>query len=248
MKKNKSEVKIYGLNAVKAVFKKRAQDVIKLYVTAPQSSKLKDEMKQCAQLKKAYHIVEDADLEKLTKSTHHEGVCIVAIEKQVLTLSDILQDKKKKTVHLIGLDDVQNPHNLGAIIRSCAHFKIDAILICDKNFKFSGSLARTAEGGLEYVNIINIESWRIACDMLLKNDYAVFTTSSHAKQSLYEIKFPNKCLIMLGAEGPGLNAELLKKFNPLKIPGTDHVESLNVSVAGAVIMSEVYRQNYCDKT
>src|SRR5690606_30213134 len=128
--------------------------------------------------------------------------------------------------------------------RSCAHFCVNGILYEAKvPVASSASVVRTAEGGAASVPAVHIDSWNDFFELAKRQDFKVFSTSSHQVKSLFEIEFPEKVLLFLGAEGPGLSRKIMEKATELiEIPGTGQVESLNVSNATVAILTEWYRQ------
>lgn len=241
----KAEIKIYGENACLAVYKKRPQDIIQVFLTKELMSNQKKPFSQitkyCAQNKKAYHLVSRAELETMTKATHHEDVCMLIKKGQSRTLEQYLATKPEHSL-LLALDNVSNPHNVGAILRSAAHFGVNALIIPDKKVAEAASSIRTSEGGYEFVEIFEAADFKKAMALLVKNKFQIVTTSSHAKESLYELKWDKKSVVLFGEEADGLSPELLKLGSLIKIPGTDTVESLNVSVAAAVILSDHFQK------
>ena len=235
------EMRIYGENACLAVFKKRPQDIIQLFLTKEMMKKFPHVTKYCAQNKKAYHIVERAELEKMTKATHHEDICMLIKEAPSKSLEAYLSLKPENAV-IIALENVSNPHNIGAILRNAAHFGATGIIVPDKKVADSASSIRTSEGGSEFVDIFEAKDFKKALALLAKNKFQIITTSSHAKASLHDVKWEKKVVIVFGEEAEGLSKDLLAVGTTIKIPGTDHVESLNVSVASAVILSDYYQK------
>ena len=235
------EIRIYGENACLAVFKNRPADIIQLFLTKEMMKRIPHVTKYCAQNKKAYHVVERAELESMTKATHHEDICMLIKKASTRPLETYLSLKPEKSL-IIALENVANPHNIGAILRSAAHFGADAILVNDRKLAESASSMRTSEGGSEFVEIFEAQDFKKAIALLAKNKFQVITTSSHAKKSLYELKWEDKAVILFGEEATGLSKELLQAGTTIKIPGTDNVESLNVSVASAVILSDYYQK------
>jgi TrmH RNA methyltransferase len=236
-----SETKIYGENACLALFKKRPEDIIQLFLTKEKLKTFSHITKYCAQNKKAYHIVTREELEQMTKATHHEDVCMLVKKEFVLTLETYLLKKPTRSL-LIALENVSNPHNIGAILRSAAHFGVNAILVPEVKVANTAAAIRTSEGGSEYVEVFAAPDFKKAITLLKKNGFQIITTSSHAKKSLYELKWADKVVIVFGEEAEGISKETLSLGEIIKIPGTDSVESLNVSVAAGVILSDYYQK------
>lgn len=236
------EMKVYGRHACQVLFKKRPQDIIRAYVTQETLFDFKPIIRHCVDHKLAYHVVEKEELDNITKATHHEGVALIVKSKKLATLKDIFNTQGRSLI--IALEEVENPHNLGAIMRSCAHFGVTAILYEAKvPVAQSASAMRTAEGGAESVMSLHVSDWKEVLDHARTKGFQTFATSGHGGASLFETTFSEKTLLFLGAEGPGLSEKLMKSLNgKILIPGTGEVESLNVSNATAVILSEWYRQ------
>ena len=239
--KKEGEVKIYGTNACLAVFNKRPNDIIQLFLTKEKLKTLSNITKFCASKKIAYHIVERSELDDMTKATHHEEVCMLVRKSLTRSLEQFLQTKPQKCL-LIALENVSNPHNIGAILRSAAHFGVTGLVVLDAKLAHTAAAVRTSEGGSEYVEIFEAADFKKTLLTLKKNGFTLITTSSHAKKSLYELEWPAKSVLIFGEEGPGLSKDTLSLGEAIKIPGTDHVESLNVSVATAVILSDYYQK------
>ncbi|MEH8015635.1 hypothetical protein MN202_00175 [Rheinheimera muenzenbergensis] len=107
------EGKVYGENACRVLFSQRPDALIRLYVSAPMAAKFADVMKYLAAAKKAYHIVDDTELEKVAGSSHHGGVVLLVKRKPQQSLAAYLQQKGRKRDCLLALDGVGNPHKRG---------------------------------------------------------------------------------------------------------------------------------------
>ena len=249
MKKNHfdkdTEIKVAGINAVKVAFLKRPDDIIKLYLTKSNLKHFSDLVRFCSQNKKAYHVVENEELEKVGATNHHEGVVLVMKKKSAITLAQFLKNNSKNEGSvLLALENVSNPHNVGAIMRSAAHFGVKGMLVNAKEVAQTSSAYRTAEGGAEALSLIEVKNFAQGLEELKKNGYELIATSSHAKENLFELKLPSKLIIVMGEERHGLSKEVQKLCQKtVSIPGSGAVESLNVSVATAIILAEYWSQN-----
>ena len=239
-----SETKVYSANACRVLFQQRPDAVIRLYISEKLAPKFADVMKYLASTKKAYHIVDDAELEKVAASGHHGGVVMVVKRKPVQTLAQYLQQNSRKRQDcLLALDGIGNAHNLGAITRSCAHFGVAGVIIKQPDLLQSGAALRTAEGGGEFVDGLSCDNLPLALQLCKEAGYSLITTSSHGGSSLYNTALPAKAVIVFGEEMFGVSQNVAKSADiALQIPGTGKVESLNVSVAASLILGEWYRQ------
>ena len=124
-----SEVRLHGLNAVRAVFARRPDAIRKVYLAETRIPALQPLLKWCAANRVGYRVVDEADLQKLAASAHHEGVVADVLREAPMPLSSWLRDLPTGPACALWLDGVGNPHNFGAILRSAAHFGIGAILL-----------------------------------------------------------------------------------------------------------------------
>ena len=231
--------KCYGLNACLALFNKRPAAIIRAYIASYRVAQAKDIMKHCVAAKLAYHIVSEAELDQIAGSKHHEGLCLIVTAAKALPWSDVLQRlKQRDKALLIFATGVTNPHNIGAILRSAAHFGADALAVSSELLPLSGAAYRVAEGGAEAVELVAVaaEPARLAEARAL--GFSLIATSSHAQQSAATLRWPRHSILLLGAEGEGLGDNAQRASHHLvTIPGTGHVESLNVSAAAAVLLA-----------
>lgn len=244
--KRPSEIKYYGFYACMRLWQSRPQDVIRVYIDKKRVQEATALLKWCASQGKAYHIIPPEELEKVSDSVHHEGLCILAKELPETSFQTIYKNLQtiKNPLCLLYLDGVQNPHNIGSIMRVCAHFGIPYIL-GERNLlpKISPSTYRIAQGGAECVKLVPLDNPKQSFQKLEQAGFVLTASSSHGGKSLYEHQFAQKTLIVMGSESEGVKAELLESVkNTLLIPGTGLVESLNVSVASGLFLGEFRRQ------
>ncbi|KKO49344.1 methyltransferase [Arsukibacterium sp. MJ3] len=238
-----NESKVYGENACRVLFNQRPESVIRLYISSTLAPKFADVMKYLASEKKAYHIVDDAELEKVAASQHHGGIVLLVKRQPIASIANYLTTHNAKQDCLLALDGVGNPHNLGAIARTCAHFGVTGIIMREPQLLQSGAALRTAEGGGEYISPLSCDDMPLALKLCKDAGYSLVTTSSHGGQSLYKTALPQKVVIVFGEEMFGVSKVVANSADiALQIPGTGKVESLNVSVAASLIVGEWYRQ------
>lgn len=246
------EIKLCGFNACMKLYETRAEDIIRVYLVESRAERCVELIKSCARRRKAYHIVSAADLDKIAGSSHHEGICILAKRKPPLGWDGFLrmleQDPDDPLLALI-LEDVENPHNVGAIVRSAANFGCRFIILPgEKTYKPSAALMRTAEGGGESVEIMCAPSFNVIAAELRHRDVRVLGTAMQGRIKLYDKGdaglIPKRTAIVFGNEAKGLSADARKNSQGLiSIPGSGAVDSLNVGVAAALILGEYHRQH-----
>lgn len=237
----RKEVKYYGIHACLAIAAKRPQDIIRVYIDEKNVKLFSSLLKGCAQNKKAYHIVPTEDLNRVSDSVHHEGICLLALERPYATIEEVLNHRSEK-LSLLYLDGVENPHNLGSILRTAAHFGVPYLL--GESLPLTPSACRIAKGGAESVGLVLVKKPMETLAILQKKGFALIATSAHKGGSLYRSKLPPRAIFAIGSESTGLQKTLLQKASQIvHIPGTGAVESLNVAVATGLCMGEYARQH-----
>jgi TrmH RNA methyltransferase len=239
-------MKVYGVNAAKALFERRAQDIIRAYVTTPKMKDFGTLLKWCAANKKAYHVLTEPELERVSSSVHHEGVVLVAKEPQRLGDKDLrarLAALPPKCA-LVWLDGVGNPHNIGAILRLMSHFGAPLVLGRQGELpNLTPALARIAEGGIEHVTFAALAQPTDAVAELKAAGFKLIVTAASADRPLFQAELPNRVVFVLGNESTGVSSALNAAADGrVSIPGTGAVESLNVSHAAALCLGEFWRR------
>ena len=235
------EDKIYGANAVRAAFAQRAEAIVRVYVDDARVDDYRDLLRDAAQRRVAYKVVSGDEVAAFAASRHHEGICILA--KPPRSGLRFWADEVTKAPCLVALDDVQNPHNLGAIARSAAHFGARAIVRAQSDGRWTGAAFRTAEGGAEFVARVAVRDLADGLRVLKDAGYGVLGLDAAARQRLYDVPLSGPVVIVVGNEGAGLSDDVRAQLSrEVRLPGTGQVESLNVSNAVAVALAEVWRQ------
>jgi TrmH RNA methyltransferase len=234
-------MRLYGLNAVRAVFARRPQAIRKLYLEPSRIPDLQPLLKWCVANRVGYRVVEEVDeLRKLAASTHHEGVVADVLREAPRSLEAWLSALPAGPCCALWLDGVGNPHNLGAILRSSAHFGVSALLLpAESPLALSGAAARVAEGGADAVPFVRLGAVDGAIGQLHAAGFALAATVVRGGDDLFAASLPSRLVYVLGAEGAGMGEALAAACDQrLSIPGTGEVESLNVAAATAVLLAQ----------
>lgn len=244
---NVGEVKIYGQHACLALFHKRPQDIIRLYCLESTIPRISELLKHCVDNKKAYHVVTAEEMQRITDSVHHEGLCILTKERISPSFEELLAALKsqKGPQTLIYLEGVENPHNIGSLLRICAHFGVK-YLLTDANeiSTLPPATYRVAKGGVEEVTFVPLKNSLKMLQQLKDQGFNLVASSGYAKNSLYSTSLPEKTIFIFGSETNGIADSFLKLCNDiLVVPGSGGVESLNVSITSALFLGEFWRQH-----
>ena len=178
----------------------------------------------------------------LPEGAKHQGVAVLTKELETITLQnvcDILSKKNKGCV--VVLDQVTDPHNIGAIIRTAASFEVNAIIVQNRHTpQITGALAKSASGGLEHCPIVRVTNIARALSTLKKSNIWCIGLDSEASQKLDKIQISGPTALILGAEGHGLRRLTREACDILAcIPLSGSLKSLNVSNAAAIALYEI---------
>jgi len=183
-------------------------------------------------------------LTRLSKTANHQGVVAVTAEKQYEDLDDLLKNQRGRHRFLVVLDGVEDPHNLGAIIRTAEGAGADGIVIPERRaVGITGTVVKASAGASEYLPIARITNINRTIEELKSQNIWTVGLDERGGQLYDQLDYKMDCAIVLGAEGHGLHEQVRKKCDFLvSIPMLGKVPSLNVSVAAAIVMYEVARQ------
>lgn len=150
----------------------------------------------------------------------------------------------KNTSTIIMLDEIQDPHNFGAIIRTAVSAGVDGIIISEKNsVKVNHTVIKTSSGATNYIKISKEPNIYKTIEVLKEAGFAIIGTALNSQENLYKYKFPSKSVILFGSEGEGLRKNIIKICDEvIKIPMAGKIDSLNVSVSAGVVLFEILRQ------
>ena len=183
-------------------------------------------------------------LTRLARAANHQGVVAVTAEKQYNDVDDILAGKRSTHSFVLLLDGIEDPHNLGAIIRTAEGAGADGIIIPERRAAgVTGTVVKASAGASEYLPIARVTNAGRALEDLKSRNIWTVGLDERGDKLYDQIDYKMDCALVLGAEGHGLHEQIRKKCDFLvKIPMAGKVPSLNVSVAAAIVMYEVARQ------
>ena len=170
----------------------------------------------------------------------HQGVVAKCEPLKSVDLKDMLQGiQHKDRALIIILDQVTDPHNVGAIMRSAVAFHAEAVIMPEAGAPTeTGTLAKSASGATELIPLIRVSNLAHTMDMLKKADFWCVGLDGYAKNYITDQKLPKKCVLILGAEDGMRRLTMEKCDMVVKLPMNPAIESLNVSNAAAVAMYE----------
>ncbi len=186
------------------------------------------------------------DITRMCASSHHQGI---ALEVQPFVYADC--DELLESISQAGgngfllvLDGIQDPHNLGALIRSAACAGVDGVIIPrDRACGITAAAEKTSAGAVETIPVVMVTNIAHTLETLKKRGFWVYGLDGAARQSVYGTEFSGNVALVIGSEGEGVRPLVRKQCDVImSIPQFGGVSSLNASVAGGIALFEVARR------
>ncbi|MBF0327043.1 MAG: 23S rRNA (guanosine(2251)-2'-O)-methyltransferase RlmB [Alphaproteobacteria bacterium] len=227
---------LYGVHAVSAALDNPARKLRRLLMSAEMAKSLPNRQGE---------VVERAELDRhLPPGAVHQGIAALVDPLPEIGLEDIArQGQMQERAVVVLLDQVTDPHNVGAIMRSAAAFGALAVIAPDRHAPDeTGTLAKSASGALERMPLVRVTNLVRALETLKAHGFWVAGLAGEAKDTLAGAKLSGRVALVLGAEGDGLRRLTREHCDLLvRLPMTGEMESLNVSNAAAVALYELFR-------
>jgi len=248
MKKIKDIQQIYGYHSVKAALENEIRVHKELFIL----DKYSDFVKKYEKIVPKIYILESRYFsKKFGNENVTQGICLISNKMKLKSFENFLDlEKNNKNSIIIILDQVTDPQNIGSIMRSCALFNCNALIVGkDNSPDITSSLIKAASGAIEKVNYLKVTNLQRTIKILKKNNYWVYGLDSAKKISKLDEIIPNRCAFVLGSEGTGLRKIIKKECDDvLAIPfNTDEklgIDSLNVSNATSIALYEYYKKYF----
>lgn len=201
-------------------------------------------IEECRRLGLPVRFVSRAELDHMAGNVAHQGVVAVSSAKQYSELDDVISAKRGAYSLLLVLDGVEDPHNLGAIIRTADAAGVDGLIIPERRAAgVSGTVTKVSAGATAHLPIAKVTNIARTLEDLKSQNLWTVGLDERADQTYDSIDYNMNCALVLGAEGTGLHDLVRKKCDFLaSIPMLGKVPSLNVSVAAGVVLYEIVRQ------
>ena len=234
---------LFGIHAVAQRLKKAPDDCVELTCLERPNSRLRDLIEQARASGISVKQVSRDELERLCGSDRHQGCVLRARPRAVqIGLRDLLQRVNDSSLILV-LDGVQDPHNLGACLRTADAAGVEAVIIPKQRAAgLTATVRKVAAGAAESVPVIEVTNITRSLEEMKKAGIWVYGTCGEADSSLYEQRFSGPAALVMGGEGDGLRRLTREHCDHLvSLPMRGQVESLNVSVATGICLYEIQR-------
>ncbi|MFV9511680.1 23S rRNA (guanosine(2251)-2'-O)-methyltransferase RlmB [Tepidibacillus sp. LV47] len=184
-------------------------------------------------------------LDQMTENKNHQGIVASIAAYEYTELRDLVSEAKKANhlPFLVLLDEIEDPHNLGSILRTCDVVGVDGVIIPKRrSVGLTPTVSKTSAGAIEYVPVSRVTNLAQTIDYLKDEGFWIVGTDAAADQMYHEIDYKMPVVIVIGSEGKGISRLVKEKCDfMVKLPMQGHINSLNASVAAGIILYEVYR-------
>jgi 23S rRNA (guanosine2251-2'-O)-methyltransferase len=236
---------VYGLHAVREALRSGARPLLRLLL-AHQDRQLADIAKLAKAARVPIHVEPRSALDRLVPSGKHQGVIGVAAAKRYAEVDEIVGTAKERgePPFLVILDGLEDPHNVGAILRTAEAAGVHGVFIPERRaVGLTGAVAKASSGALDYLHVGCVTNLSRLIETLQTHGLWMYAVDVKAEKLYTEVDLRGPIALVLGGEGKGIRPGVLDKCDErIKIPMHGHVASLNVSAAAAITMFEAVRQ------
>lgn len=244
-KKEQADHWLFGRHAVVAALQNPDRIISRLLITEEN----REYVDSLARTRKVtIETVMRKDLDSiLPHDTVHQGIALLTKPLEDISLNSLLikAENEERSV-IVALDQITDPHNIGAILRSAAAFGVAGVITADRHAPHqTGSMAKAASGALETIPFVRVTNLARTLGDLKREGYWCLGLTAHGADSLPQIDLPDRLIVIMGSEGSGLRRLTEEECDLLTfLPMSDEMESLNVSNAAAITLYEIYRKQF----
>jgi 23S rRNA (guanosine2251-2'-O)-methyltransferase len=241
---------IYGINSVTETLKARGSTVEWVGMAKERHDlRLQRLIEDCRRLSVPVRFLQRTELDRMAGNAAHQGVVAVTSAKQYSDLADVIAAKRGDYSVVVVLDGVEDPHNLGAVLRTSDAAGANGIVIPERRAAaVTGTVTKASAGASEHLPIAKVTNISRSIEELKENNIWTVGLDERATQTYDVLDYNMDCALVLGGEGKGLHDLVKRKCDFLvSIPMLGNVPSLNVSVAAAVVLYEIVRQRRATK-
>lgn len=235
---------VYGKNVVMQMLKNQSE-IQQLYLLEKSNQKDVEELARKNRVALSY--VNRNRLDTLAKTSKHQGIVAQIREYRTYTIDEILKAiPSGKQPLLVMLDGLEDPHNLGAILRTCDCVGVDGVIIGKhRSVSLNATVAKVSTGAIDTVKVAQVTNLTQTLKELKEKGYWVAGADGHEAQDYRAIDYNVPLVLVIGSEGFGISRLVQKECDYcVSIPMVGEVSSLNASIATAVLLYQVYSQRF----
>jgi 23S rRNA (guanosine2251-2'-O)-methyltransferase len=242
---------LYGFHPVYEALRAGRRTFHEIYISKQNSNKRIELIRQTAQGKKiTVKELNPAKIQGIAGSAAHQGIAASVSAYPLLDVDELIESvtTHRRSPFLLLLDNIVDPHNLGAILRTALCSGVDAVIIPkDRSASPSPAVCKISSGALEHIGVAQVNNLVRCVESLKEKDLWIAGLDPKAPQSIYSATLTGALGLVVGGEEKGLRLLVRKKCDFLvSIPQRATLGSLNASVAGAIAMYESYRQRWVE--
>ncbi len=182
------------------------------------------------------------ELNRMSGNGNHQGIIVEVAPHEYSSVEDILKSARgKKQPLILILDEIEDPQNFGAILRSADAFSVDGVIIKSKNqVPLNWTVAKVSTGAIEYVKVAQVSNLSNVIRTLKDNGFWIYAADGSGTDSYEKMDYSGAVALIVGSEGRGISQLVMKNSDfIIKIPMSGHVNSLNVSVSTGILLSRI---------
>lgn len=238
-----SDSVIAGRHAVKEALQSGA-DINKIMIQDTiNKGQIRDIMEIAKKRKIVIQAVPKNKIDGVTEE-RHQGVVALASPHEYMPFEQLLENVEGRRSNIVILDGLEDPHNLGSILRTCDATGFDGVIIPNRrSVQLTDTVAKTSTGAIEHVPVVRVTNINQTIDKLKEKGFWIAGSDGKGDMDYREFAADVSTALIIGSEGKGISKKTLEKCDFIvQIPMVGHITSLNASVSAALLMYEVYRK------
>lgn len=239
----KNQIILYGRHVIFAAIANERRRISKIMCQRENFEEVRKAIMATSRNQSIIEVREKVDIDDvLNKDAVHQGFVAYSSPLESYSIEDIIEKTDEMTkCHVLILDQVTDPQNIGAIIRSCAAFGATALILQDKNSPVeNGAMVKASAGTIEMLPICRVTNLSRAIELLKKAGFWAVGMDGSAKNTIDKVSKTGKTAIVMGSEGKGMRRLVEENCDlTIKLPISKNVESLNVATAAAIALYEL---------
>ena len=244
---------IFGFHSIKSAIRSNVNNIMNIYLDeSRKDGRMHELLSLLKEYKISYHLFDKDRLDQLIPKSKHQGVIAEIRQQQMkyVTLEDLVEVDQKNDLLFLILDGVEDPHNLGACFRVADALGVTAIISPKDNaVGVNATVRKVACGAADTVPFVMVTNLVRSINYLKENNIFIIGTDDTVKHTIYQENFKGPLALVMGSEGKGMRRLTKEACDELiSIPMMGSVESLNVSVATGICLSEIQRQRLLPQT
>lgn len=237
---------LYGLHPVLEALRSKDRDLHRIYLEQGRRGRTVEEILELARARHVPVAFEPREgLDRRAGTARHQGAIGVAAAKAYLSLDDLLESVSGLDAPLLlVLDGIEDPRNLGAILRTAEAVGVNGVVLPTRRaVGLTGTVAKVSAGAIEHIPVARVVNLSQAIERLKEARFWIYGLDAKGSRSYAEVDYRGPVALVVGGEGRGLRPLVASRCDgTVRIPMRGKVESLNVSVATAVVLYEILRQ------